>query len=116
MPWEEFRTTYNKARPGRRFFERDFPRYNQALNKAARQSKTRSESQGRDYVPVYLSDSTVTPGNSTRESSLEPIGNEELFGTTVKPVEFEPLTSIQTLRVPNNSPEPKERCRKKQPT
>ena len=112
VTWEEYRRAYNKARPARRIFERDFPRYNQALNKAYLQSKTRPESQGRDYVPVYLSDSTVTPGHSTPESSLEPISDEELFGTTVQPVEFDPLTSTQKLRVPNSTPEPKP-CQKK---
>ena len=112
IPWEQFRTSYNKARAGRRTFERDFPRYNRALNKAQRQSRKRPENQGRDYIPVYLSDSSVTPGNSTRESSLEPIDSEDLFGTTVQPVEFNPLTSSQSLRAPNNTPEPKP-CRKK---
>ena len=104
IPWEEFKSAFNKTRLARRIFERDFPRYNQALNETS--AHTRSESQGRDYVPAYLSDSSVTPGNSTRESSLQPIGDEDLFGYTTQPVEFDPLTSIQTLRVPKNTPEP----------
>lgn len=113
IPWEQFRAEYNRSRPARRIFKRDFPRYNRALNKAHRQSKKRPEHQGRDYIPVYLSDSSVTLGNSIRESSLEPIDNDDLFGTTVQPVEFNPLTSTQSLRVPNNTPEPKS-CPKKQ--
>ena len=57
-------------------------------------------------MPVYKSDCTVTPGQSTRESSLEAIDDQDLFGYTIRPVVFDPLTSTKTLRVPKNSPKP----------
>ena len=59
---------------------------------------------------VYKSDYSVTPGQSTRESSLKAIGDEILYGNTIQPVPFKPLTSTQSLRVPNNTPEPQS-CR-----
>ena len=56
--WQDFRAEHNTIRHNRRIFERDFPLYNEALN----QSHRRPESQGRDYVLVYKSDCSVTPG------------------------------------------------------
>ena len=106
--WQDFRAEHNTIRHNRRIFERDFPLYNEALNQPCR----RPESKGRDYVPVYKSDCTVTPGQSTRESSLEAIDDKDLYGNTIQPVLFDPLTSTRSLRVPENTPEP-ESCRNK---
>ena len=97
---KQIKVVFLKARSDRRIFERDFPRYNKVLNKAFRQFKRTPLN--KDYVSIYLSDSIVILDNSTFESSPESIDDDDLFGIIVQLIEFDSLTSTQSLRVSNN--------------
>lgn len=66
---------------------RDFPHTLDTLANLATSCDHNSE-----YTPSYTADSIPTSGQSTPESSPEPISNEELFGFRARPVTPAPPT------------------------
>ena len=79
-------------RRNRRIFERDFPRYNYALNKYLNHQTIEPRSpqffeavqQSQDlYTPEQRDDLSPTPGFTTSESELESCSETDLFGFTV---------------------------------
>ena len=80
---KQIKVAFFKTRSNKRIFEYDFPRYNKTLNKTFRQFKRISESLNKDYVSIYLFDNIIILGNSTPESSLKSINDDDLFDIIV---------------------------------
>ena len=98
--WKQVKVVFFKVCSDKRIFERDFSRYNKVLNKAFRQFKRTFLN--KDYVSIYLFDNIVTLGNFTPELSLKSINDDDFFDIIVQLIEFDPLTSTQSLHVLNN--------------
>ena len=80
---KQIKVAFFKVRLNKHIFERDFSRYNKALNKTFRQFKRIFESLNKDYVSIYLFDNIVILNNSTSESSSKSIDDDDLFDIIV---------------------------------
>ena len=76
---EQIKIVFFKTHLNKRIFKRDFFHYNKVLNKVSRQFKRILKFLNKDYILIYLFNNIVISGNSTFESSLKLINNDDLF-------------------------------------
>ena len=80
---KQIKNVFFKIRSNKRIFERDFSYYNKVLNKTFHQFKRISESLNKDYMSIYLFNNIIILSNSTFESSLKSINDDDLFNIIV---------------------------------
>ena len=76
---KQTKVVFFKTYSNRYIFERDFFRYNKALNKAFYQFKRIFKSLNKEYISIYLFDNIITLGNFTFELSSKSINDDDFF-------------------------------------